>query len=146
MSQKKNIVTLNVAKCFASRPEIGPKHFDKLKPKPTQTWPETRTDPRSPARLTSLRQSMQQVPNTWSIGTGLCLNQWFSKWSISNPSGQLEHTRALRSINYSPAQATSFNKLMKSIPLNAGSGASSPCSFARTPCSVLLSHSVRFVR
>jgi len=35
-----------------------------------------------------------------------------------------------RSINYSPAQTTALNQLIKRIPRNAGSGASSPCSFA----------------
>jgi len=37
----------------------------------------------------------------------------------------------LRSINYSPAQITALNQFVKRVPLNAGSGASSPCSFAR---------------
>jgi len=36
----------------------------------------------------------------------------------------------LQSINYSPAQITALNQLIKRIPLNAESGASSPCSFA----------------
>jgi len=34
-------------------------------------------------------------------------------------------------INYSPVQITELNQLIKRIPLNAGSGASLPCSFAR---------------
>jgi len=37
----------------------------------------------------------------------------------------------LRSINYSPAHITELNQLIKRIPLNAGSGASSPSLFAR---------------
>jgi len=36
----------------------------------------------------------------------------------------------LRSINYSLTQITALNQLIKHIPLNAGSGASLPCSFA----------------
>jgi len=36
----------------------------------------------------------------------------------------------LRSINYSLAQTTALNQLIKRIPWNAGSGASSPCCFA----------------
>jgi len=31
---KAKIVALNVIKSFVSRPEMGPKHFDKLKPEP----------------------------------------------------------------------------------------------------------------
>jgi len=38
----------------------------------------------------------------------------------------------LRSNKYSPAQITALNQLIKRVPLNAGSGASSPCSFARS--------------
>jgi len=49
-SRKKKFVTLNVIKSFVCRPEIGPKHFDKLKP-------EARSDPKSPARLTTLVRS-----------------------------------------------------------------------------------------
>jgi len=37
----------------------------------------------------------------------------------------------LRSINYSSAQTKALNMLIKRIPWNAGSGVSSPCSFAR---------------
>jgi len=37
----------------------------------------------------------------------------------------------LQSINYSSAQTTALIQLIKRIPWNAGSGASSPCSFAR---------------
>jgi len=44
----------------------------------------------------------------------------FFKWSCM-----------LRSINYLPAQTTALNQLIKRIPWNAGSGASSPCLFAR---------------
>jgi len=41
-------------------------------------------------------------------------------------------------MNYSPAQITALNQLIKHIPLNAGSGALSPCSFARNAmCSSL---------
>jgi len=37
----------------------------------------------------------------------------------------------LQSINYSLAHTSALNILIKRIPWNAGSGASSPCSFAR---------------
>ena len=40
-------------------------------------------------------------------------------------------TLVLRSINCSPAQTSAFNMLIKRIPWNAGSGASSPSFFAR---------------
>jgi len=36
----------------------------------------------------------------------------------------------LQSINYSPAQTMTLNLLIKPISCNAGSRASSPCSFA----------------
>ena len=42
-----------------------------------------------------------------------------------------ESQALLRSINYSSAQTTALKMLIKLIPWNAGSGASSPCSFAR---------------
>ena len=38
MSRKKKILTLNVIKKFTCRPEIGLKHFDKLKPVPGATY------------------------------------------------------------------------------------------------------------
>jgi len=44
---------------------------------------------------------------------------------------QIHKAYLLRSINYSPAPITALNQLIKRIPLNAGSGASSSCSFAR---------------
>ena len=37
----------------------------------------------------------------------------------------------LRSINYSPAQTSALNMLIKRVHWNARSGSSSPCSFAR---------------
>jgi len=43
---------------------------------------------------------------------------------------KVEEIHLLRSINYSPAQTTALNQLIKRIPWNAGSRASSPCSFA----------------
>jgi len=45
----------------------------------------------------------------------------------------------LRSINYSPAQSTALNQLMKRIPLNAVSRASTRVILHSTPCSVLCS-------
>ena len=45
--------------------------------------------------------------------------------------GQGKVGGVLRSIIYSSAQTTAFKMLIKRIPWNAGSGASSPCSFAR---------------